>query len=661
MQLPTTLSLGNVDISAITNAIQQLATRLAQAEDRAIALTKVVEHQQEEMKQIVERAETTQDQFSNLYDAMQASLAKLTVLQETSYEKSKALSESIRIDKQFESIQKKLQELQETKVNIDSEELAQQVQKLATDASSSALYKFERDQKNWVLEQSKVTEERWSKNLAIKENETSQALELKFQYMLQKTEELSHREQTLRREVDNNHSSSINLFRAMCLKLDTHEKHVVNAEQTSFKRQDWLKERFEVFLELCIGTTWDELALRFPDSHPLLRNGARKWLFVPFSEVLVQEDASRNKRYIENYADWRRLQSTSSRLLTGVGEVLRVLEQSDQQICALVNEESANRKIACVKAEDQHRQDAAANEGMLRRYFSDSLTTADCVAPLSLASMQFLAATPLFTLMSRSIVGQAESITGESMKQFHADFSHQLSQLSKEMRGKSSISGLEETIKQVASRETQSQLSALQESIERLTTDHVGKADVEELLRMKADTSISDRKADEGYVRYIETELRATIASESKKTLAAAHEATTHKLSEISQNMVLRHDPRVKALFSVAEELPGILQFIKGQSKATVTAVPVTGPKTCLTCYHPVEQEGAEDSSTADSQQLRQRIQEQIHERQMRPASGARKSSAEAATVPQSQFRMKDWADSIEKRATTKTPKPPRL
>lgn len=707
--LPTHAPVPSIDLSIFTHCIQKLEARIVQLETTTAALQSENRMLSEKTLDLSQQTLVSQDQYGSLYDTVHEGLKKITILQSSAYEKAQAVMDFSTVQHQVDVLKEETARLERAKIDVGSSELEARVEHTAADCATRLLVKFEKENREWTANQLGIAEERIGKITAAKLGESDAKIDVKLNSMQGNIDDVVYKEAMMRKEVDAQAAAVTNVMRNIAGKLETHEKHLDSAEESLFGQIDVIRRKFEVFLEHCVGVSWPSLLSGIAITSTLLRLDARKALSEPPSELNFRRGTTRTKRGMDNLRDWRRLQTVNPRIVLGMGDITKKLENGDEQIESTAQSRLQQRRTDDAALEQQHNNELESQFQLLGEYMALMTDTggekekevdAGILAHPAVQALRHMLEAPLFSHIRASLSSEVRQSMSLSKEEFGQEYSNQLALVNKELRGKATLAGLEDTIKDFASRTLKVQLEVIEKQLADVSSAYVSKSTLMELLSSKADALLLERKANEVDVQTSLGHLRSEMEALHQRAASDIQTQMMSRFTDLTRDMGGRRD--VKPL--------GVVP--KGSDDGVVAArvQSVGGGHRCLSCNqesqgmtaagasvdHGIIARGPTPRSATrqradgyvspeepDYIQLVAGLQSSSVEDAEHPVTGATaevicvstgavaqpnqaqggvdpRPSAAASRDPS--FRMKDWVENVEKKfglKERKTPRPP--
>lgn len=690
LNLPGTLTVAAIDVSPFNAAIQFLLNKISALEKNQSDLRDENYRLSSKIGDLNQQAVVSQDQYASLYDTVHEGLSKLAKLQANAYEKTQAVQDLGVLHRELDMVKVEMERIDRAKIDANSQELETRVQQTASDSTSRVLLKFEKDQKEWTTGQMSVLEERVSKHNSAKLSEVEAALEQKLAATQHQVEDISHREFNARKELDTQVGLLSNLIRLTATKAEMHEKQLDAVEDDILSRIDLVKTKLDVFLENCIGMSWDDVMSSISLGSDGVSLELRRALTEPVAEDNFRRGSARIRRQTDNLREWRRLNTLSTRVLVGVGDVLKRLEMNDDQYEANMMAKLSQRRIDEVAADEARKATSRSHLELLRHYVASQLAAPQSTsqqAPPAMEALRKTMESPLFSHIRGGLNREMTQSLMLAREQFGQEYSDQLALVNKELRLKATMAGLEEMVREYTNRSMKTQIESIERRVEGINSTYVTSSSITELLSTKADSTTVSRKADAIAVQMLETTLREDIQNMLKRTTAEFHAMTMSRLTEISKDMVSRRDPKVVALLDMSDNLQSLVTE-ENNPKACIIAQSAKSAPRCINCLRqPSGGERGDGSENASQREDElQNIQDEIHRRQQSSGASIRKSLTSAPLEQQQEdqakklllistlqgtpaaasqeaaqpFRMKDWVEGVDKKVAEKrAPRPP--
>jgi hypothetical protein len=629
------------------------------------------------------------------------------MLQASSYPKTQAIEDLGKLQHQIDALKEETARLESAKIDLASSVLETRVEHTSTECTSKMLAKFEKESREWTIHQLGIAEERMTKLTATKLGESDAKVDQKILSMQGSVDEVTYKEAMMRKEVDAQVTASTNALRNFAGKLETHEKHLDIAEESLFSQIDVVRRKFEVFLEHCVGISWPSVLNGVAMTSTLLRLDARKSLSEAPSELAFRRGGTKLRRMMENLRDWRRLQSVNARIVLGMGDITKKLENSDEQLELTTQQRLQLRRTEDVALEQQHRNELEAQFQLLAEYMvllsnpDHKEIDAGVLAHPAVQALRHMLSAPLFAHVRASLSTEVRQSMSLSKEEFGQEYSNQLALVNKELRGKATLAGLEDTIREFASRTLKVQLEGIEKNVKTVLDTYVTQSTLMELMSSKADGLILERKANDVDVQVALAALRQEMETLNLRTHTELQLQMIERIAEFTRELpATKRDSKRNAVAQDEGALPNAsanVQSLKGSK---------LGNK-CLSCNQEVfaqsaviavagsgEQGGQlargsaprgngstkqhADDDKGDYIQMTSGLQSAPPHEDISSALGdaSGEAAAHAVGVPvqtsgssvdprpnaSASFRMREWADGVDRKfgiKERKTPRPP--
>lgn len=535
----------SIDMSPFTRCLQSLEARIEHLESTSAALQKENKRLADMNAEMSQQALVSQDQFASLYETVHAGLTQVTLLQNSSYTKTQAIEEFGNVQHQLNVLKEETSRLEAAKIDVASNVLEARVEHTSTECTTKMLAKFEKESREWTIQQLGVAEERITKLTATKLGEADAKVDQKLLSMQGSVDEVTIKESMMRKDVDAQATANTNALRNFAGKLETHEKNLDTSEEQLCAQIDVVRRKFEVFLEHCVGITWSSVLNGIAMTSTLLRLDARKSLSEAPSELTFRRGGMRLRRLMENLRDWRRLQSVNARIVLGMGDITKKLENSDEQMEHTAQQRLQLRRTEDAAQEQQHRNELDAQFQLLGEYMAlltdpaKKDVDAGILAHPAVQALRHMLGAPLFAHVRASLSTEVRQSMSLSKEEFGQEYSNQLALVNKELRGKATLAGLEDTIREFASRTLKVQLESMEKNVSTVLNTYVTQATLSELLSSKADSLILERKANDVDVQEALETLRKDMEALNLRTHIELQLQMIDRIADVARDMPL--------------------------------------------------------------------------------------------------------------------------
>lgn len=621
-----------------------------------------------QISDLSQQALVSQDQYSSLYETVQDSVSRLVLLQAAAYEKSQAAKDFAVVNAEVALLKEETARLDSAKIDASSSELEHRVQQTTTEATNKILRNFEKENREWTLHQISVLEDRSSRQVAAKVIETETRLDQKVAAVQLAVDDVLLREAGAKKQAEAHNTLTLNAIRVTASKLELHEKQLDTVEDDVYSRVDAVRSRIDVLLEHCLGTSWSTLLNNISVTNSLLPIEARRVISESLSDDVFRRGQGRIRRHVDNIREWKRLQLLHSRFVDGVPDISRKLESSVEQVEASMLSKITQRRVDDTTTEQRRREDFDAHAALLKEYMSqvasvgpDSVDHGLQLHP-AVETLRYVLSTPLFTHVRGSLSVEVKQSLALAREEFGQEYSNQLALVNKELRSKATLAGLEESVREFAQRSMTDFLASVQSRLDALQSSYVSQADLSDLLSAKADKLVVERKADDAEVQRLIAQLRCDVNDLNGATASNLTALLMSKFTDLTRDVSQQRAATTAARGGAAT------------SNVTVTNASDKPPRIGAA---PVAKKLSSDSAGSNDEVLQSK-QEAIHAAQMRtspmqsPASSAvelddaredgppfmviasiappHQITTETAAAAAPPFRVKDWADSVERR-----------
>ncbi|CUG84241.1 Hypothetical protein, putative [Bodo saltans] len=541
--LPTQVLVPSIDLSAFVRCIQTLEARIGQLEATTIVLQKENKRLTDMNTEMSHQTLVSQDQYASLYETVHAGLTQVTILQNASYAKTQAVEDFAKVHHQIDLLKEETARLETAKIDAASNVLETRVEHTSTECTSKMLAKFEKESREWTIYQLGIAEERITKLTATKLGESDAKVDQKLLSMQGSVDEVTFKEAMMRKDVDAQATASTNALRNFAGKLETHEKHLDIAEENLYSQIDVVRRKFEVFLEHCFGISWPSILNGIAMTSTLLRLDARKSLSEAPSELTFRRGGTKLRRLMENLRDWRRLQSVNARIVLGMGDITKKLENSDEQLELTTQQRLQLRRTEDAALEQQHRNELEAQFQLLAEYMAllsnpdRKEVDAGVLAHPAVQALRHMLGAPLFAHIRASLSTEVRQSMSLSKEEFGQEYSNQLALVNKELRGKATLSGLEDTIREFASRTLKVQLEGIEKNVKTVLDTYVTEATLMELMSSKADGLILERKANDADVQAALDKVREDMEALNLRTHTELQLQMIERIADLSREL----------------------------------------------------------------------------------------------------------------------------